>query len=93
MTLSSWTSKADDRSARLARAADALGTRLAGKRVETEAIATLLEAVLSPGDRVCLEGNNQKQADFLAQALVQVDPQRIHGLHMVQSVQIGRAHV
>lgn len=86
MTPRSWTSKADDRNARLARVAAALGNRLAGKRVETEAVAALLEAVLSPGDRVCLEGNNQKQADFLAQALVQVDPQRVHGLHMVQSV-------
>jgi malonate decarboxylase alpha subunit len=86
MNSRSWTSKADDRAARLARAAAALGARLAGKRVETQAIATLLETVLSPGDRICLEGNNQKQADFLAQALVQVDPQRVHGLHMVQSV-------
>ena len=83
MTSSSWTTKADDRNARLARAANALGNRLSGRRVETEAIATLLEAVLSPGDRVCLEGNNQKQADFLARALVQVDPAKVHGLHMV----------
>ena len=37
------------------------------------------------GDRVCLEGNNRKQADFLARALVHVDPQRVHGLHVVQS--------
>ena len=86
MTPHSWTSKADDRNARLARAAGALGTRLVGKRVETEAIGSLLGAVLSPGDRVCLEGNNQKQADFLAKALVNVDPQRVHSLHMVQSV-------
>jgi len=81
-----WTSKADNRAQRLARAAAALGTRLAGKQVATEAIGGLLEAVLEPGDRVCLEGNNQKQADFLAQALVQVDPQRVNRLHMVQSV-------
>ncbi|MDR7376397.1 malonate decarboxylase alpha subunit [Rhodoferax ferrireducens] len=86
MNTHSWTSKADDRNARLARASGALGTLLVGKRVETEAIGRLLEAVLSPGDRVCLEGNNQKQADFLAKALVKVDPQRVHGLHMVQSV-------
>ena len=46
----------------------------------------LLESVLECGDRVCLEGNNQKQADFLARALVQVDPARVHDLHMVQSV-------
>jgi malonate decarboxylase alpha subunit len=29
--------------------------------------------VIEPGDRVCLEGNNQKQADFLTQALTHVD--------------------
>lgn len=46
----------------------------------------LLEAVLEPGDRVCLEGNNQKQADFLARCLVKVNPARVHDLHMVQSV-------
>ncbi|GAA4349508.1 malonate decarboxylase subunit alpha [Variovorax defluvii] len=86
MNSSPWNTKAEDRAARLARAARALGTRLAGKRVDADAVGTLLEAVLSPGDRVCLEGNNQKQADFLAKALVQVDPQRVHGLHMVQSV-------
>ena len=60
--------------------------RLVGKHVATEAIGALLEATLEPGDRVCLEGNNQKQADFLARALVQVDSQRVHDLHMVQSV-------
>ncbi len=78
--------KARDRAARLAAARDALGARLAGKRVDTGAIVDLLHAVLRPGDRVCLEGNNQKQADFLAKALVQLDPARIHDLHLVQSV-------
>lgn len=86
MNTKSWTTKTDNRAARLARAATALGPRLAGKIAATESIGTLIEAVLEPGDRVCLEGNNQKQADFLAQALAQADPQRIHGLHMVQSV-------
>src|SRR2546429_5135688 len=52
--------------------------RLAGKRVDAGAITELLHAVLAPGDRVCLEGNNQKQADFLAGALVQLDPQQVH---------------
>ncbi len=81
-----WNTKADNRAARLERAAQALGPQLRGKHVATEAIGALLEAVIEPGDRVCLEGNNQKQADFLAQALVQVDPQKIHDLHMLQSV-------
>ncbi|GAB3661333.1 malonate decarboxylase subunit alpha [Ramlibacter alkalitolerans] len=81
-----WNTKAIDRADRLARAAHALGPRLAGKVVATDAIVQLLEATLQPGDRVCLEGNNQKQADFLARSLTQVDPQRVHDLHMVQSV-------
>ena len=33
-----------------------------------------------------IEGDNQKQADFLASALAKVDPARVHDLHMVQSV-------
>jgi len=86
MTARTWTTRAESRSARLARAAQALGPRLRGKRLPGEAITELLEAVIEPHDRVCLEGNNQKQADFLAQALVRLDPQRVHHLHMVQSV-------
>src|ERR1700704_6434470 len=81
-----WNTKTANRNARLARVSQALGTQRAGKCVATEAIGQLLEAALEPGDRVCLEGNNQKQADFLAKALVKLDPQRIHDLHMVQSV-------
>ena len=57
-----------------------------GKTILSQDIIALLEAVLEPGDRVCLEGNNQKQADFLAKALTQLDPKKIHHLHMVQSV-------
>lgn len=86
MTTRHWTTRADNRAARLARAAQALGPRLRGKLAEAGAITELLEAVIEPRDRVCLEGNNQKQADFLARSLVQLDPARVHGLHMVQSV-------
>jgi malonate decarboxylase alpha subunit len=86
MDRKNWNTKADNRAARLARVADALGAPRTGKRVAPEAVVALLEAALEPRDRVCLEGNNQKQADFLAQALMQMDPQRVHGLHMVQSV-------
>ena len=46
----------------------------------------LLEAIIEPGDRVVIEGDNQKQADFLAAALAKADPARLHDLHMVQSV-------
>jgi malonate decarboxylase alpha subunit len=81
-----WNRRAQRREARLARVAAELGAALHGKQVDPNHSVALLEAALEPGDRVCLEGNNQKQADFLADALVQLDPARVHGLHMVQSV-------
>ena len=62
------------------------GARYAqGKRVERKDATALLEAVIQPGDRVCLEGDNQKQADLLARALAAVDRSKVHDLHMVQS--------
>ena len=81
-----WDSLQRNRNDRLARARSALGGELAGKTLPAARIADLLHAVLENGDRVCIEGNNQKQADFLAQALAALDPQRVHDLHMLQSV-------
>src|SRR5712671_5123959 len=73
-----------DRPSRLARAAAVCGT--SGKLCPAGRATQLLEAIIKPGDRVAIEGDNQKQADFLASALANVDPARIHDLHMVQSV-------
>ncbi|MFV0336316.1 MAG: malonate decarboxylase subunit alpha [Tropicimonas sp.] len=56
-----------------------------GKEVKAENTVALLEAVIRAGDILNIEGNNQKQADFLADCLNQVDPAKIHDLHMVQS--------
>jgi malonate decarboxylase alpha subunit len=84
MNAPAWNLRDRQRRERLSRAADIGGVK--GRHVATEAAVALLEAVLEPGDRVCLEGNNQKQADFLAQCLAGVDPQRVRDLHMVQSV-------
>jgi malonate decarboxylase alpha subunit len=64
----------------------AAGARHAtGKAVDPSALVAFLEAVIRPADRVCIEGDNQKQADLLARALAEVDPALVHGLHMVQS--------
>ena len=43
----------------------------------------MLEKLIAPGDRVVLEGNNQKQADFLARMLAQANPEKLHDLHMI----------
>jgi malonate decarboxylase alpha subunit len=81
-----WSSLARNRAQRLERAGAHLGTRLQGRHVASGDAVDLLHAVLESGDRVCLEGNNQKQADFLAGVLMRLEPERIHDLHMVQSV-------
>src|SRR5882757_686131 len=73
-----------DRAPRLARAAALSGT--SGKICPADRATLLLEAIIEPRDRVAIEGDNQKQADFLAAALAKADPARLHDLHMVQSV-------
>ena len=54
-----------------------------GKTVATGDIVKLMEAVIRPGDKVVLEGDNQKQAAFLAASLAEVDPKVIHDLTMI----------
>ena len=81
-----WDHQRQRRNRKLERAASALGASLRDKVVSADLAVQLLEAVIAPGDRVCLEGDNQKQADFLAQALTRVDPARVNKLHMLQSV-------
>ncbi len=59
---------------------------MSGKLCPADRATQLLEAIIEPGDRVTIEGDNQKQADFLASVLATMDPARVHDLHMVQSV-------
>ena len=79
--MGAWRTERTARDERLAAAAHLAD----GKRVAAADATALLEALLRPGDRVCLEGDNQKQADLLAKALAAVDNTRVHDLHMVQS--------
>ena len=74
-----WRKRRDEKERRLAAA-----RRIAnGKVIPTGDIVAALEALLAPGDRVVLEGNNQKQADFLSRSLAKVSPERLHDLHMI----------
>ena len=63
---------------------------LTDKVLPTDALVAMLEALIAPGDRVVMEGNNQKQADFLSRSLAQVDPQKLHDLHMIMP-SVGRS--
>ena len=80
-TVTTWRRHREARDARIE-----AGSRLArGKIVEARDATRLMEAVIRPGDRVCLEGDNQKQADLLSRALLAVDLAKVNDLHMVQS--------
>ncbi|MFZ6773389.1 malonate decarboxylase subunit alpha [Undibacterium sp. SXout7W] len=81
-----WNTLQTNRQQRLQRAIQVLGDDLQGTVLPAGRLRDLLHAVLESGDRVCLEGNNQKQADFLAKILTQLDPARVHDLHILQSV-------
>ena len=84
-----WNTGATRHAARVARA----GAVARGKVVDAGRVTELLEAVIEPGDRLCVEGNNQKQADFLAECLARCNPERVHDLHVVQSVLSLPAHL
>jgi malonate decarboxylase alpha subunit len=75
----SWTTRRDEKARRLAGVAPLAD----GRVLPAERIVEALEALLAPGDRVALEGDNQKQADFLSRALARVDATKVHDLHLL----------
>ena len=80
-----WSTRRDRKRERLTRVAPFAN----GRVLDPRRIIDALHALLEPGDRVVLEGNNQKQADFLSRKLAEVDPGRVHDLHLLLSV-LGR---
>jgi malonate decarboxylase alpha subunit len=68
-----------------ARRLDAIAAHTEGKVVTPSAIVSVLEGLIRPGDRLALEGNNQKQADFLSRSLAQVNPAAVHDIHLLIS--------
>jgi malonate decarboxylase alpha subunit len=56
-----------------------------GKMVAEPDVVAVLETAIKPHDKVCLEGDNQKQADFLARSLCAMNPKKVYGLHMILS--------
>ncbi len=87
--MTEWQKQRSERAARLE-----AGSRYAtGKIVAANDTTALLEAVVRPEDRICLEGDNQKQADFLAACLAKADPKVLHDLHVVQSGIVLPEHI
>jgi malonate decarboxylase alpha subunit len=77
----SWTALRDAKARRMAAAARYVNGKLLDPRSIVEALQTLIQT----GDRVALEGNNQKQADFLSRSLAQVDARNLHDIHLLIS--------
>ncbi|WP_206956437.1 malonate decarboxylase subunit alpha [Trinickia acidisoli] len=76
-----WTTLRDEKARRLA----VVSPWLEDGILPSERIVDALEALIRPGDRVALEGDNQKQADFLSRALARVDPETVNGVHLLIS--------
>jgi malonate decarboxylase alpha subunit len=81
MSSVSWTTKRDEKIRRLKNVQHLTTDTILKKENLVEA----LEYLLQPGDRVVLEGDNQKQASFLSKSLAQVDPEKVNDLHMIMS--------
>jgi malonate decarboxylase alpha subunit len=58
---------------------------MSGPVLPTDKTVEVFEALVVAGDRIVLEGDNQKQADFLSRSLVKVDAKKIHDLHLIIS--------
>src|SRR5699024_10545531 len=64
---------------------NSVGSLVEGLVIPTQDIVKVLEMLINPGDRVVLEGNNQKQASFLSESLLKVNNEKVHDLHMIMS--------
>ncbi|WP_442587537.1 malonate decarboxylase subunit alpha [Pedobacter sp. AW31-3R] len=81
MSTISWTTKRDEKARRIKSISHLTQTAVLKKENLVEA----LESLIQPGDRVVLEGDNQKQASFLSASLSQVNPAKVNKLHMIMS--------
>src|ERR1700691_991570 len=76
-----WTTRRDEKRRRLR----LISSWMSGLLLPKEKLVESLEVLIAPGDRIVLEGDNQKQADFLSRSLVRVDPKKLHDLHLIIS--------
>lgn len=76
-----WTVRRSEKARRL----NAVRHLAQGCVLPAERMVEALELLLATGDKVVLEGNNQKQATFLSAALAKVNPDKVHDLHLLIS--------
>src|SRR6202789_1477178 len=76
-----WTTRRDEKRRRLR----LISSWMSGLLLPKEKLVESLEVLIAPGDRIVLEGDNQKQADFLSRSLAKVNPGKLHDLHLIIS--------
>src|SRR6201997_2389723 len=77
----SWTMRREEKKRRMQLASSWMN----GPVLAQEKIVDALHVLIAPADRIVLEGDNQKQADFLSRSLVKADPKKLHDLHLIIS--------
>jgi malonate decarboxylase alpha subunit len=77
----SWTTRREEKRRRL----ECVKPWMRGPVLAQNKMVEALETVIQSGDRIVMEGDNQKQADFLSRSLAKVDPKKIHDLHLIIS--------
>jgi malonate decarboxylase alpha subunit len=77
----SWTTRRDEKERRM----QLVRPWMKGPILPKEKIIEALETLIVSSDTIVLEGDNQKQADFLSRSLIKVDPGKLHDLHLVIS--------
>jgi malonate decarboxylase alpha subunit len=85
----SWTTRPVEKQRRL----QAVRNCADGKLLDPGRIVEALEKIVMPGDRVVLEGDNQKQADFLSRSFAEVDAAKVHDVHLLISSVSRKEHL
>jgi malonate decarboxylase alpha subunit len=80
-TTRAWTTRRDEKNRRM----QLVSSWMNGPVLPQKHLVQALESLIAPGDRIVLEGDNQKQADFLSRSLVKADPKKLHDLHLIIS--------
>ena len=84
-----WTTRPAEKQRRLSAVHDCAN----GKLLDPTRIVEALEKIVMPGDRVVLEGDNQKQADFLSRSFAEVDAAKVHDVHLLISSVSRKEHL
>src|SRR5208283_2911662 len=77
----SWTTRRCEKKRRM----QLVSSWMEGPLLPREKLVEALEALIVPGDRIVIEGDNQKQADLLSRSLALADPKKLHDLHLIIS--------